>query len=139
MEQRTKLRDQIIFDECEVLESGYGIRRFQNLDPGRLQNLIVEHLASLDVSQNEGPSIKGFRDFGYTDNIGLKRKIFFEGYVYTDVYDEADLSPTIDGIREVVPANDIAGICRFVNRFHNADEFNMDIHGDLVYMRAWWD
>lgn len=142
-EERMKLRDKIIFKENEVLEPGYGIRRFQNLDISCLFELVNEHLADLTVAQNEGPDIKTFFNYGRTDNIGFKRNIYYEGYVYTDVYDRADLSPTIDGVREVVDADDIEGVIRFVDTFRSADEFSIkkfeSDKKDKIFMRAWWD
>ena len=142
-EERMKLRDEIIFKENEVLEPGGGIHRFQNLDISQLFELVNEHLADLTVAQNEGPDIKTFFNYGRTDNIGFKRTIFYEGYVYTSVYDRADLSPTIDGIREVIDANNINGLIKFVDNFRTADEFSIkmfECNGkNKLFMRAWWD
>ena len=142
-EERMKLRDEIIFKENEVLEPGGGIHRFQNLDISRLFELVNEHLADLTVAQNEGPDIKTFFNYGRTDNIGFKRTIFYEGYVYTSVYDRADLSPTIDGIREVIDANNINGLIKFVDSFRTADEFSIKMFEsngkNKLFMRAWWD
>ena len=139
IEDRIKLRDLIIFNEQETMEPGFGIRRFQNLDPSRLNELVSEHLADLTVTQNESPDIKRFLRYGFDDNEGLKRTIYYEGYVYTDVTSEYSLSPTIDGIREVCEDTDIDHICEFVEAFHNADDFQMRHCGNQVFMKAWWD
>lgn len=139
LKEKTDRRDSIIFDECEVLQSSGGIRRFQNLDTSRLQKLIEEQIANANMYQNEGPTIRKFLHFGLVESEDLEQRIFYEGYVYTNIHNEYDLSPIIDGVREVIKKDDVGGIIRFVKLFHNADEFSINTSGDNIFMRAWWD
>lgn len=120
-----KTRDHLIFGNYKPNAYLGGIRRFENLSPETLKQLVEQNFADPESCHNGSPSIEDFLAFteknkGYT----------FGGYAVTDK--RSDYGIGIDSISKTEEMETKEDLENFVKLARLADDF--DISG-----YAWWD
>jgi hypothetical protein len=142
-----KRRDTIIFGDYhpEVAPINYqnfkfgpghtgGIRRFNNMSPATLQQLVEEGFADPQECQNEGPSIYVMLQFAEKHP---EWQLTFEGYAVSK--DRDDYRVTVDGITahgDVCLDGGGAPSWKALIRHHSEYDFRPTEYGGI---RVWWD
>ena len=69
LNKNVKLRDEIIFGKYEPEKYMGGIRRFENLNLGKLKEIAILNFINLEEHQNYSPAMKKYPEYtviGYT-------------------------------------------------------------------------
>ena len=140
-DQEAAERDTLIFGSYDPEAYLGGVRRFYDVSPETVAELVKKGYANPDETQNDSPSIQEFLDFcEQHPEMGLT----LGGYVVSN--DRSDCRVTIDGIAGELPtgasgstANAIDGIVSFYERFRYADELEVDQGTCAVALSAWYD
>lgn len=121
-----KTRDELIFGEYAPEKYGGGVRDFNNMSVNLLKKLVDMRFADPDEAQNDSPTIQEFIDYMEDKNCYV-----VNGYVVTD--NRGDYRVSVESIEKIGGFEDKEELIEFVDRFHNADEF------DIKNGYAWWD
>ena len=130
MNTDVKRRDEIIFGNYD--ESRYmlgGCVRF-DAPAEKIKQLANEGFIDPQENQNASPTTEEFINAvsGYEDWVE------FEAYAISP--DRDDYRITIEGVNVWIPSENREEMCRFVEEFHNADEFSLNTDENGFHLRA---
>ena len=133
MNSNYKRRDEIIWGvyDPERYKSGGCCRFYAPAE--KAQQLVEEGFIELNETQNESPSTEEFMN----SIVGYEDWVEFECYAISPERD--DYRVTIEGINIWIPIDKRDDMCRFVEEFRYADEFNINSDENGFHLRAWWD
>lgn len=133
MNKDYKRRDEIIFGNYD--ENRYkmgGCCRFE-MDASKFEQLIQEEFLDPNENQNESPTTAEFQE--YIE--GCEDWVEFEAYAISP--DRSDYRVTVEGVNVWIPSDQKEKLCKYVEAFRDADEFNISTDENGFHLRAWWD
>lgn len=117
LNKREKQRDNIIFGEHNTRAYTGGIRRFENLPLGKLEELINSNFIDTRDRQNAAPTIKDIYEF-------MKKYPAYTAHGYAVTIKRDDYRVSLEGVSKERGADSPQELADFTELFKFADEFS---------------